>query len=241
MMRVAAVVQVRMGSTRLPGKAMMDVGGIPLLGILLTRLKRSESMDGVVVATTDLEQDDVIAEYCKVLGFPVFRGDAVDVLSRYIGAADHFCVQNVVRVTGDNPLTDIRLMEELISLHFEENADYTRSSGFPLGTSVEVAKAESLRAINRMELLPSHREHVTLYFNDHTERFKVRTLKNRNTGTSSPRLTVDTDKDLELIRAIGKELGDLRAVDTEEVLNLLEGRPDLRAINSEVPQKDPWK
>ncbi len=241
MMEVAAVIQVRMGSTRLPGKALLEIGGRPLLGIILARLQRSSMLDGTIIATTDLPQDDVIADYCTKNGHRIFRGDAEAVLLRYIGAADRFNIEHLVRVTGDNPLTDVRLMDELISLHLRKGADYSHCRGFPLGTATEVVRSETLRSIYRPDLAPNYREHVTLFFHDHPSSFKVTTINNEVPETSTLRLTVDTERDLELMRALQEELVDLRSVDTAKVLELLIVRSDLRRMNSEISQKDPWK
>lgn len=241
MMEVAAVVQARMGSTRLPGKVMMKVGRKPLLGVLLARLERSRALDGTIVATTLLSGDDVIVSYCEENGYDVFRGDEVDVLQRYIGACNRFNVENAVRVTGDNPLTDIDSMDDLISQHLLHEADYSHCRGFPLGTATEVTRSELLRSIYLPDLAKQYREHVTLYFHDRPEGYRIFTLENRIADAPSFRLTVDTVKDLELMRCLATEMGKLELLDTKDVLQFLRGRPDLRSINSQVVQKDPRK
>lgn len=238
-MKVAAVVQVRMGSTRLPGKALMKVEGQPLLGILLDRLDRSEALDGIVVATTERPEDDAIVDLCRERGHMPFRGDRDDVLKRYIGACDRYSIDSAVRVTGDNPLTDIGAMDQLVSLHIDGAADYSHCHGFALGTATEVVRADALRSIYRPDLPSDFLEHVTLYFHDRPQGFKVLSLENSVRDAPSFRLTVDTEKDLEFMKAIGREMGDLRRLSTGDVISFLRKRPELTGINSRVVQKDP--
>ena len=238
-MEVAAVVQVRMGSTRLPGKAMMKVGGKPLLDILLTRLRGSSTLDGIVVCTTELPMDDVIEDFCDINGYECYRGSQDDVLNRYNETAERFNIEKIVRVTGDNPLTDIKAMDELIEIHRKGLADYSHCRGFPLGTATEVVNSAALRSIYHRNLEPYYKEHVTLFFHDHPLGYKICSLDRTKDKREGIRLTVDTQQDLELIIELHRLLGDLSRVDTERALDLIIERPELSAKNSSVKQKDP--
>jgi len=125
--RTVCLVTARMASARCPGKALMELlPGEPLLAVLIARMRTSKTVDEVALATSVNPENDAIADLGKSLGVRVFRGDEDDVLKRHIGAAWAFDADSLVRVTGDNPLTDVGTMDALVRLHHERNADYTQ-------------------------------------------------------------------------------------------------------------------
>lgn len=240
MRRIGAIVQARMGSSRYPGKTLAMVGSAPLLEILLQRLNMSRMLGDVIVATTTHPRDDCIVQLCQEAGINCFRGDEENVLSRYIRAAQKFDIDEVVRVTGDNPLTDIELMDELITLHIEEKADYSHCIGFPLGTATEVVGRNVLESYNSTELEKRYKEHVTLFIPDHPGLFKVSSIINKNqTLWQGIRLTVDTVQDIELIRYLSDNMADLTRINTREVIDYLLTHPAVVQINRNVVQKNP--
>jgi len=235
--RIVAIVQARMGSERLPGKVLAQVGGSSLLSILIHRLKQSCCLDEIVVATTTKKNDDAIVELAKQEGVRSYRGSEQNVLGRYCEAAKRFDADVIVRVTADNPLTDPELMDRLISAHLKHKAHYTYCPDAPLGTGVEIVDSNVLDAVNRAALTRSEREHVTLYIQRHPDSFSVKTIACQ-TGRSSIRLTVDTIADLALMNALDEALGPLQNVRVQSVLELFENNPELFDINAHVAQRD---
>ena len=218
--KIVAVVQARMSSTRLPGKVLKEIGGKSILEILVNRLKTSKQIDSIVVATTERAEDDKIVEIAKKLGVEWYRGSEDDVLKRFIGASKAGAGDIIVRVTADNPLTDPVLMDKLIEQHLKNQADYTHYLGAPLGTGVEVVNREILEKIHSVAKAPEYREHVTLYIVDHPEVFTINAVKAEDFGLNYPdlRLTVDTEEDVELMKNLQENLGDLENLGIREVI-----------------------
>ena len=225
-----------MGSTRLPGKIIAKIGDKPQLEILVNRLKKSKHVDDIVVATTKNQDDDIVERLSNEMGIKCYRGSEEDVLERYVESSKIFDADVVIRITGDNPLTDIELVDKLIEAHIENNADYTYCSDTPLGVSAEIIDSNVLKEISLKAELDSEREHVTPYIRSHPEQYKIFELKS-NLQNQNIRLTVDTKEDLKLIRAIYQELGDLENLSINEIINFLSTNPELSQINSHVKQK----
>ena len=225
-----------MGSTRLPGKIIAKIGDKPQLEILVNRLKKSKHIDDIVVATTKNQDDDIVERLSNEMGINCYRGSEEDVLERYVESSKIFDADVVIRITGDNPLTDIGLVDKLIESHIENNADYTYCSDTPLGVSAEIIDSNVLKEISLKAEFDSEREHVTPYIRSHPEQYKIFELKS-NLQNQNLRLTVDTKEDLKLIRAIYQELGDLENLSTNEIINFLSTNTELSQINSHVKQK----
>ena len=240
MTRVAAIVQARMGSTRLPGKVLADIDGRPLLARVLDRIRGARRVDEVVVATSAGVADDPIAELCSREGWACFRGSEEDVLDRYHGAAVAHGADHVVRVTADCPFVSPVEIDRVVARHLEAEADYTHSltiwgSGMPLGTGVEVFTLGCLERSWREGLEPHHREHVDEYVGDHPELFHVeRVDAPPELRRPSYRLTVDEPADLELAQALYGRLGG--AFELVDVVRLLDADPALAALNAHVRQ-----
>ena len=203
-----AIVQARMGSTRLPGKVLADLCGAPLLQRQLERVHRATSLDRVVVATSTNETDLPIAELCESLDVPCFRGDLNDVLARFLGAINEFDPEVVVRITADCPLISPSVIDSIVQSFFESNCDYlsnTLDPTFPDGVDVEVIRARALRALARLDTDTHEREHVTLGIYRRPEQFVVRNFTG-NPDLSNLRWTVDSPEDLEFVRWVYTEL-----------------------------------
>lgn len=217
--RVVCVVQARMGSSRLPGKVLMELGGVPMLELLLRRLAPID-LGGTVVATTDRPLDDPIAELCASQSVPVVRGSESDVLSRFIAVLDRHDADHVVRITADCPLSDPALVQSVVSLHLERGADYTSNvwpRTFPRGLDVEVATADALRTAAAEAVHPAEREHVTPFLYRHPERFRMANLRSP-ADRSDLSWTVDTSGDLERVRAlVERGLGRAQSVDVASI------------------------
>lgn len=239
--RVIAIIQARMASTRLPGKVLKKIGGKFILEILANRLKRAKRISSIVVATTERKEDDKIVELAKKLSVEWFRGSEDDVLTRFVEASRTVNADIIVRITSDNPLTDPELMDGLIKAHLESEADYTHCIESPLGTSVEVVNRGILERIDPVAKDAEYREHVTLYIREHPKLFKIHTVKAEDFGLNYPdfRLTVDTEEDLELMRKLQENLGDLETVKTRRVIEFLTKHPEIRRVNAQIKQNVP--
>jgi spore coat polysaccharide biosynthesis protein SpsF len=235
----AIVTQARMTSTRLPGKVLIEVGGRPLLDLHLDRLLASGH--GVVVATTTNATDDPIASLASARGLPVWRGSEDDVLSRFAGAIREFSLDTVVRVTSDCPLIDGELVAAGIAT-YEQAGDpdlyvsnaLTRT--MPRGMDFEVFSGAALLEADSLAVAGPHREHVTPYLYENVSG-RV-TLKNLPwlEDKSAYRVTLDTEDDLRLIRALIEEHG-AAELDCAGIIAVLDEHPEVAAINAHVEQK----
>ena len=202
---VGVVVAARMGSTRLPGKALLPLQGMPMVMFLLERLRRLKS-GTLVLATTQLAADDELVAVVEQGGIQVFRGSETDLITRYTSASDHFGFDTVVRVTADCPFVDAELVDWCIRRASEfDRFDLSTTKGrFPVGLDVEICPAMRLAALlSRGDLTDAHREHLTLYFYDHNDDFIVRSIDLPPGWTTSPmHFTVDTAADYQLAREL---------------------------------------
>ncbi len=238
-MRVVAIIQARMGSTRLPGKVLKDLGGETVLARVVSRTRRATLLDEAVVATSVLPADDTIARECEHLKVACFRGDEVDVLDRYYRAAQKFAADAVVRITADCPLIDPELVDTTIRTFLEQKADYANNTSprtYPRGLDTEVFTFTGLERAWREAVKPYEREHVTPYFYEHPELFRVAFTRGER-DYSAHRWTLDTPEDLELIRAIYARLDNRDDFGWREVLAVTEREPELAALNSHIVQK----
>lgn len=231
---ILVVVQARVSSSRLPGKVLLPIQGKPMLQLHLERLGRLETVDELIVATSDGATDDPLAGLCRQLGVPCFRGSLDDVLDRFYQAAREYRPKHVVRLTGDCPLADPGLIDDIIRYHITGGYDYTSNTitpTYPDGLDAEVVRFECLETAWREARLPSQREHVTPFIWSQPERFKLANYEN-DEDLSDLRWTVDESEDFELIRTIYNELYTAKPdFDRGDVLNLVRRKPELRAIN----------
>ena len=203
-LRTGAVVHARMGSSRLPGKVLGDLAGRPALDWLLERLEHASEPDALVVATSTDPSDDAIAAYCEARGTPVYRGELEDLAARVLGAAEAHGLDALVRVNGDSPLLDQRLVDRGVALLREGGADLVtnvRPRSFPPGQSVEVVRTEALRAAVAEMTEPDDREHVTAWLYRHPDRVRIERFAH-DPPVTEPRLTLDTAEDHERLEGI---------------------------------------
>jgi spore coat polysaccharide biosynthesis protein SpsF len=236
--RVLIVVSARMRSRRCPGKALAPLAGKPLLSHLLERVSSLDGPERVVLATSMDPANDVLVDLAKGVGVVSFRGNEEDVLSRYVEVARRFRAEHVVRVTGDNPLTDLPLIESLARLHLGENADYTYVPGDALlmGILSEVVSREALETSHRDGEDRHRSELVTLYIKENPGRFRIaRGVLPPELYRREYRLTVDEREDLVLMERIFDRLYRPGTVlQTVEAIRLLDEEPELSAINARV-------
>jgi spore coat polysaccharide biosynthesis protein SpsF len=239
-MKVAAIIQARMGSTRLSGKVLKKVLGKSLLEYQLERVTRAEMIEEIIIATTIKEDDDPIVALCKELSIPYYRGSEDDVLSRYFEAATKYEVDAIVRLTSDCPVIDPKVIDKTIKVFLEGEYDYVSNSierTYPRGMDTEVFSYQGLEEIQQKASKTYEREHVTPYFYQHPEQYNL-TCVLHNEDLSRYRLTVDTKEDFELIKCIIQDLYPKKHNFTlEEIIETLQENPDLFFINSHVEQK----
>jgi spore coat polysaccharide biosynthesis protein SpsF (cytidylyltransferase family) len=206
---IVALLQARMGSTRLPGKVLMPIEGRPMLEQLVRRLRPSRRIDRLVVATTTEPADDVLAAAAAGLDVAVFRGSEGDVLGRFAGAAHAFAATTVVRLTADNPLVDgafVDLVVDRFAAAGVAYAETTTSVSYPYGLSVEVFTRAALDAAAAEATLAADREHVTPFIRRDPSRFPGLALV-AGEAAGDLRWTVDTAADLAHVRALFAGLG----------------------------------
>ena len=238
-MNIVAIIQARMGSSRLPGKVSMDLGGETVLGRVVRRLQRSRHISKIVVATTTVPADEVIVAECDRLEVLCFRGSEHDVLDRYYQAARANAADAVVRITSDCPLIDPELVDETVEVFRDEHADYASNvfpRTYPRGLDTEVFSFDALDRAWREAREAHQREHVTPYLYEHPQIFKLASLSGA-ADYSRYRWTLDTREDLELLRAIYSRFDGRDDFSWKEVLRLMEREPELAELNSQVLQK----
>ena len=238
-MNIVAIIQARMGSSRLPGKVLMDLGGEMVLGRVVRRLQRSRHISKIVVATTTVPADEVIVAECDRLEVLCFRGSEHDVLDRYYQAARANAADAVVRITSDCPLIDPELVDETVEVFGDKHADYASNvfpRTYPRGLDTEVFSFDALDRAWREAREAHQREHVTPYLYEHPQIFKLASLSGA-ADYSRYRWTLDTLEDLELLRTIYSRFHGRDDFSWKEVLRLMEREPELAELNSQVLQK----
>jgi spore coat polysaccharide biosynthesis protein SpsF len=238
-MKIVAIVQARMGSTRLPGKVLMDLGGAAVLDRVLNRLGRSKLISEWLVATTTAPADDVIVKHCEGAKWRVFRGSEEDVLDRYYQAATNMRADVVVRITSDCPLIDPEVTDATIRVFLDRKADYASNvevRTYPRGLDTEVMTMLALARAWRNSTKPYQREHVTPYIYENPGEFKLQGIEN-DTNFNRHRWTLDTPEDLQLLRAIYARFGGRDDFGWREVLKAVEREPNLADINRQIVQK----
>ena len=240
-MSIVAIIQARMGSSRLFGKVLKKVNNITLLELIVDRVSKSKKLSDVIVATTKNPRDDIIVNLCKRNGFKFFRGSEKDVLERYYEVAKKFNVQIIVRITADCPLIDPQIIDKVIESHLINKSDYTGNnlkSTYPRGLDVEVFNFSVLEISRNKAKKQSEHEHVTPYIYQNPEKFKITHVTNYlNMGHH--RWTVDTPEDLQFIKAVlDKFRGGEVEARMDEVYKLVEDNPNIFAINSHIKQKN---
>jgi spore coat polysaccharide biosynthesis protein SpsF len=240
-MNILAIVQARMGSTRLPGKILRDLAGEPMLARVINRVRRCRTLTGVVVATTTEPRDDTLGELCARRSWPCVRGSEEDVLDRYYQAARQNRADVVVRITADCPLIDPAVVDRVVTEFLDRRpavqyaCNFLARRTFPRGLDAEVFGFDVLEQMWREDDNPAWREHVTEYLLHHPERFAVHGVLH-DCDLSHLRWTVDTPEDLEFVGRVYRHFGHDRFT-WGEVVTLLEAHPDWRDINRHVEQK----
>lgn len=240
-LNAAVAIQVRMSSTRLPGKALLTLAGRRMLHHIVARLGQAPVMGPIVIATSTQPADDFICSWSNTNNITCFRGSELDVLDRFWRAAENLDVKYIVRATGDNPLVWEEAVAHLGRHIIEQKCEYIAYTGrITLGLGLEIFTKEALRRAHDEAVEPYQREHVTIYLYENKDRFDTLHISPPPELESDFRLTVDTDEDYALMKEIYARLykpGEI--VRSVGALELLRREPKLAEINSKVRQKNP--
>lgn len=241
-MTVLAILQARVSSSRLPQKVLAPILGSAMLTRQIERLKRCETIDRLVVATSEDPSDDALAVLLANIGIPCHRGSLNDVLARFAGAsAAYGPAKTVVRLTGDCPLADPAVIDRVVRDHLASGADYTTNAidcTWPDGLDVEVMSAEALNSAVKEASIASEREHVTPFIYKHPDRFRISHVKNEE-NLSHLRWTVDELADLAFVREVYAALYPQNPnFGTTDILELLTRRPELSNINGKFERNE---
>ena len=237
MFNTLVVLQARLSSSRLPGKVLKPILGQPMIYRQVERLRRAKTIKNLVVATSIDPSDDHLADYLKLSSIPFVRGNLNDVLARFETAIKLFPdAEHIIRVTGDCPLIDPCILDQIVNCHILEKNDYTSNTvevTYADGLDVEVIKRTIFEEILKTATLPYEREHVTPYIYTHSEKYKIKHFKYSGEAFDHLRWTVDHQEDYELVTKIFENLY-LRnpSFGAEDILKLINENPDLALINS---------
>lgn len=245
MSKIVAIIQARMGSTRLPEKVLMEIGKEPMLWHVYERASHASLLDEVVVATSTEAGDDAIETFCENRGIPYVRGDEEDVLDRYYQTATEVDADTVVRLTADCPLISPAVVDRVVREYEASDCEYVTNTieyTHPDGLDVEVFDIDTLETAWNEATEPGHREHVTLYVRE-SDSFGSKNVENVLDLSKYEfvnekiilRWTVDYPEDMKFVREVYNRLTRDRhwVFDQQSVLELIERTPELRDINED--------
>jgi spore coat polysaccharide biosynthesis protein SpsF len=250
-MNKVAIIQARMGSTRLPGKVLLKIMGKPMLWYLVERVKKAKNIDTIVVATSNKHQDKEIVEFCKKYNINYFQGSESDVLDRFYNAAKKYKADIIYRITGDCPLVDPILIDKLYELYQKGNFNHIgiaagagaikEEKRFPSGLDTECFSFKVLEEAYNKATKPSDREHVTPYIWRNRDVFKIGSLKS-DEDYSYIRLTVDNKEDFLIVKKIYETLYPLKNdFSMKDILNFFEQNQNLFKQNSHFIGKEGYE
>ena len=238
---IIAILQARMGSSRLSGKVLRKIKGKTLLELYLNRVKPSQLIDKIVIATTTKSSDDAIEELAKRLGFDCFRGSESDLLDRFWQCAKKYKADVVVRLTADDPFVDYQVIDRAIKIFTENQVDFVTNHfepTYPEGLDTEIYSIGALeRSLQEAKLL-SEREHVFPYIQNHQSRFKIINFR-QDSDYSHLRWTIDYDCDFKMTEIIYDYLyKDKPIFLQDDILSLLEKHPEIAEMNAHINRKE---
>lgn len=244
-MKLCCIIQARMGSSRLPGKVLMQLSDKSVLGHIIDRIKRCKNIDDIIVATSIEATDNPIENECVSYGVKCFRGSEEDVLERLYLAAKEHSADAIVRITADCPLIDPLLVAEVAEIYNQNISRFDYGSNidnvgarrtFPRGFDVEVFSFNALENAHKNTI--EHREHVTAYIYTHMAEFRIFRLEDGRGDNSDIRLVLDTPDDFKLVNEVYNELhGGNPNFGYPEILELFRNKPQLKQINKHIEQK----
>ena len=238
-MKIAALIQARMNSTRLPGKVMKKINSYPIIELIIERLKFSKKIDEIILATTKNEEDDFLSEHASSLGVKVFRGSEKNVLDRFYKAAKKNNLDCIVRITADCPLVDPWLVDQIIKEFLKSDYDYISNAiepTYPDGLDCEVFNMKALEKSWKEATSQHQKEHVTPYIYE-TDNFRIKNFSSKK-DFSNLRWTVDENIDLLVIKNIYTYFSPRIDFNWEEVIDLYNKNPDLFKDNLNIKRNE---
>ena len=243
-MKVSAIIQARLGSTRLPNKILLDLEGASVLARVIQRVQASTQVDEVVVASTENEEDKALSAICQRNNIEIYYGSENDVLDRFYQVAKRFNMDHIVRITADCPFIDPKIVDAVVSAHIKESVDYTSNTlkeTYPDGEDVEIFTFAALEKAWKGAKLKSEREHVTSFIRNKKSSCSMFNVENSE-DLSSKRWTLDCPEDYEFIRVIYKNLYEREKIfGIEDILKFLKLHPELEEINSHIMRNEGYK
>lgn len=238
-MKVVAIIQARMGSTRLSGKVLRKLQDKTIIEHIVDRVEECKYVDEVVIATPSTDINRPLIELLRDKKINVFSGSEDDVLERYVEAGKKYNADILVRITGDNPLTCPQCIDRMLKMHIENDVQYTTMSGLPLGVGSEIVNFNTLLQVQEEELQNYHREHVTIYIKENHNKYKINILQAPEEFVGeSIRLTVDTEEDFEVVEKIYERLYKPgHVIGTRECIEFLNMDKEISMINKHIVQK----
>jgi spore coat polysaccharide biosynthesis protein SpsF len=238
--KIVATIEARMTSTRLPGKVLADVGGTPMLELMVDRLRRSQTVNEICVATTVNSTDDPLEEFATRTGIACYRGSEDDVLGRVLASATSRDADVIVETTGDCPFIDPAIVDACVFAYVSEDTHLVGNclvETFPRGLDVRVFSTDALQEVSQLTNDPVDREHVSIYFYEVDGRYRVRNVEAvGDLRHPEWRWTVDTEDDLQFVRRVVELMGtSFAAID---LARSLVAHPQIVSINSAVAQKE---
>lgn len=238
-MKVLAIVQARTGSSRLPNKVMKKLGGKTAIEVLFSRLNKSKKINHIILATSDLQRDDVLAQHISNLGFDVFRGSEKNVLNRFFEASKLYDVEAIVRITGDCPIIEASIIDKMLEIFKNSNADYISNIDpptFPDGLDVEIFTKSSLELVHDLALSQFDREHVTPYYRC-SDIFKKECYENK-TDMSDYRFTLDEESDYLFLEGVFKHFSPDIFFNWQEVINVMKSNTNIIKLNQKIQRNE---
>ncbi|KHL94002.1 acylneuraminate cytidylyltransferase [Paenibacillus sp. IHB B 3415] len=238
-MNYTVIIQARMGSTRLPGKVLMPLGDTNILDYVVSRCRRIQKVDQVIVATSILNQDNEIEKWCALNNVSCFRGSEEDVLARYYECAKKYQADYILRVTSDCPFVDYDLADMMIEAMIANPSEILLyEEGLPRGLAVEIISFAALEKVYTIGKESRHREHVTYYAYENIKSFTHVSFKlSQHLKQPQLRITLDTPEDYLVCQAIAKEFVNNKIVSSSEVVEFLLRSPEITRINAHIEQK----
>lgn len=241
-----AIVQARMGSTRLPGKVLLPIDDQSMLYHVVRQIKYSKFIKDVIIVTTNSVEDDLIIDFCKKYNVKFFRGSSDDVLDRYYQCAKKFQADPVLRISSDCPLIDPEIIDKVIIKFSKNTYDYVGSNvmkilskwenstcNFPQGMAIEISTFKALEKAWKESKKPSEREHVFPYIQSNPQLFRISNVVNRS-NLSYIRCTVDREEDLRFVREIYKRVNKKMAIHVRDIVKIVKKEPALLEINNNI-------
>lgn len=239
---IAAIIQARMSSRRLPGKVLKEVLGKPLLFYLINQLRKANNVEKIIISTSENLSNDPIVEFCKKESILYYRGSENDVLRRIYDTALYFKIDNIIRITGDCPLIDPKAIDFAVDYFMKNKYDYVfLGLTFADGICCDVFSFNALKIAFEKAKLKAEREHVTPYFHNNPDVFNNFCLENK-TDDSRYRIVVDKPEDFEVIKAVIEGLSKKGESPfcVEDIKKFLNENPDIYNLNKNIVRNEEY-